>query len=459
MSHNVAVDRQVSPGPFYEQLIDRHHLCRGQVVIVVIILMAMMVDGIGIHLLSDVAPIVIAEWRLTTSQFGPAMAGSLIGMIFGTVAGGWLGDRFGPRRILISATVLFGLSTIAASFSAVLQSLILMRMISGLGFGAAAPNAIALAVDWIPGRSRTKVLALLSVSAPLGGALGAGMAAMVIPAFGWRGCFVASGIIAILAAVLVTVRLPEALSYLRRSGAEDKILRLLKKNTGIEVFDRPPLTTQTFRIAPKLKRPIISTLYWRVALGTSLSNFLLHVASLGIVAWATVYLTAHDFTIRQALQTVMLCNLCAAAGALCSAYLIEIFGTKRLLVFSLTVATACIILVAIALGDRSDDFPSKIVVQIALALAMFLIGMCMTAQWAIMAHGYAPEFRGTGLGIGLTLGRLGILTILLSGGSLIALDPNLSYFFTAIIVALIGAVLSTFITDRHVRSKNHLPES
>ena len=438
------------------RLIDDLPLQRSQIMIVAVVLAAMMIDGVAIHLLSDVAPIIIAEWKLSRAEFGPAMAGSLIGMIFGTAAGGWLGDRYGQKRILTWAIVLFGLATLAASLSGNLTTLFLMRMAGGLGFGAAAPNAIALVVDWVPARIRTKAMALLSISAPLGGAVGAAAATVIIPEYGWRGCFVAAGVVSLLMAVVVIAVLPESLTFLNRFGEHGRLNALLQRFLNSNIDQRELAESKPVARAVKTRAAAIPREYRRLAVGTCIANFSVHVASLGIVAWATVYLSGKGFSLNQALHTVVAGNLLAVGGALASAYVVELLGSRKLLIGGMMLALGCIAFAAVELAALNGPPGSMIVllVQAELAAAMFLIGMCMTTLWTIMAHAYPPEHRGTGIGASLTLGRVGILVILLSGGALVGADPqSLLPFFGVIAVALAGTLIGALIIDRHVPAR------
>src|SRR5262245_33174134 len=106
---------------------------------------ALVIDGLDIQLLSLVSPIVLTEWGVTRAAFGPALAAALVGMSFGASLGGWLGDRYGRKRVLVLSTLGFGAASIAASVTHDVVGMTVIRLISGIGFGAAAPNGLALA--------------------------------------------------------------------------------------------------------------------------------------------------------------------------------------------------------------------------------------------------------------------------------------------------------------------------
>ena len=70
----------------------------------------------------------------------------------GSLVGGTLGDRFGRRAVLIVSVIIFGLATVLAGMTNSIGWMTALRILSGCGFGAAAPNAVALANDWLPVR-------------------------------------------------------------------------------------------------------------------------------------------------------------------------------------------------------------------------------------------------------------------------------------------------------------------
>ena len=140
--------------------------------VLALVLAALVVDGIDTQLLALVAPLIMGEWGIDKASFGPAMSAALLGMALGAGGGGWLGDRFGRKTVLIGATLLFGLCTFGVGLTHSLWPLIALRLASGLGFGAVAPNGAALVSEWLPGRVRPRAMGLLSITIPMGGLIG-----------------------------------------------------------------------------------------------------------------------------------------------------------------------------------------------------------------------------------------------------------------------------------------------
>ena len=148
-------------------------------------LVVLVIEGIDLQSLPILTPLILEEWGIDRALFGPALAAALFGMAFGSLFGGWLGDRWGRLKALYLATVIFGASTIAAAYTDDVWTMSAVRVLGGLGFGAGYPNALALVNDWVPARIRTYVIATLSIGIPLGTATAA---AIIRPLLSSRRC-------------------------------------------------------------------------------------------------------------------------------------------------------------------------------------------------------------------------------------------------------------------------------
>src|SRR5690606_11264319 len=160
-----------------------------QWVVIVAALIVLVIEGMDLQSLPIVTPLILEEWGIDRALFGPALAAALFGMAFGSLFGGWLGDRWGRLKALYLATLIFGASTIAAAWTDDVWTMAAVRALGGLGFGAGYPNALALVNDWVPARVRTYVIATLSIGIPLGTATAAAVVPPLLGVTDWRGIF------------------------------------------------------------------------------------------------------------------------------------------------------------------------------------------------------------------------------------------------------------------------------
>ncbi len=124
--------------------------------------------------------------RVNISVAGPAMRKDLgltpieLGLIFSAfaypyaamqIAGGWAADRFGPRLVLAALSLLWAAATILTGLSWSVASLVVFRVLVGLGEGGAFPAATRAFTWWLPVRERGFAQGITHSFARLGGAV------------------------------------------------------------------------------------------------------------------------------------------------------------------------------------------------------------------------------------------------------------------------------------------------
>ena len=131
--------------------------------------------------------------HVAPSTFGLVFSIALVGMALGSFALGRLADRSGRKRVLIAATICFGVFTLATAFASNFGGLLAFRFLTGVGLGGAVPCFISLCSEYAPPRMRAPVVSLVWAGFPFGGVVGGLLASRLIPAFGWRSIFFAGG--------------------------------------------------------------------------------------------------------------------------------------------------------------------------------------------------------------------------------------------------------------------------
>lgn len=376
---------------------------------------ALVIDGLDYQLLALVAPVIMSEWGVARGDFGAAMAAALFGMAFGAAGGGWLGDRIGRLRALVLAVVLFGAATMAASEADGVTALAVLRIVGGIGFGAAGPNAIALASEWLPLRLRTYVVALLAVGTPAGGMLGAALLPQMLPGLGWRGVFVVLGMAAVVLGVILLFALREPERAERRSETADRL------------FARENM---------------------RLNVGIGLGFAALTAVVYGLGAWMPTFLTASGFTLEEALDASFALNACSILGALAAGWLARAKGSRRVMLAS-AVATALLLVSFGATLERAPDAHTALIALAAAVGAAASIGV--TTLYAMAALLYPPEIRSSGIGLGMTMGRIGGIAMSFAGGYLLDLaGGSAAVLFGVLAACALVATSAGWLVRRHI---------
>jgi MFS transporter, ACS family, glucarate transporter len=114
------------------------------------------------------------------------------------VPGGWLAERFGPRRTLFWANTLWSVLTAATPLGFNLFSFVGLRALLGVGQAADWPSSIVSIRRWFPLRERGKGNSILLGGLYLGPIAAAPITTWVILHFGWRWAFYAFGLLGIV---------------------------------------------------------------------------------------------------------------------------------------------------------------------------------------------------------------------------------------------------------------------
>ena len=155
----------------------------------------MYIDRVNI---AAVAPRMTADLGLNNTEFGLAVSAFSYPYALFQLIGGWVSDRFGPRRALMLSGIVVCIATICTGLVGGLSSLIAARVALGFGEGSAFPTATRALSVWMP-RARWGFAQGITHSASrLGNALAPPLIAGLMAYTSWRGSFVALGLLGLV---------------------------------------------------------------------------------------------------------------------------------------------------------------------------------------------------------------------------------------------------------------------
>lgn len=142
-----------------------------------------------------------AELGLTRLDHSFALGVTFAATAAGGIASGILADRFGRRRLVSWTILLYSAGSLLTGLAVDFPSLLMARVITGLGVGGEWAAGHALVAETFPPAARGRAGALLQTAAPVGVGLATLIGTFVAPAVGWRACLIGSSATALLAFV------------------------------------------------------------------------------------------------------------------------------------------------------------------------------------------------------------------------------------------------------------------
>jgi len=141
---------------------------------------------------------------------------------------GWLGDKIGPRRVLLRVVFWWSLFTAATGWAWSFVSMLVTRFLFGAGEAGCFPNLTKAFSVWLPTRDRTRAQALMWMGARWGGASAPLLVVAVMTFVSWRVAFLFFGMMGIAWAIIFAL-------WFRDNPREHKSvnaaeLELLKEN-------------------------------------------------------------------------------------------------------------------------------------------------------------------------------------------------------------------------------------
>lgn len=145
--------------------------------------------------ISQAGPAIQREFSLNDQEMGLVYSVFTVAYALFEIPGGWLGDRFGARKVLTRIVVWWSLFTAATGRAWNQGSLIAIRFLFGAGEAGCFPNIARTFSVWLPPGERARAQSLLWICTRWAGAFTPVLVVLLlrIPGVTWRGAFVFFG--------------------------------------------------------------------------------------------------------------------------------------------------------------------------------------------------------------------------------------------------------------------------
>jgi MFS transporter, AAHS family, 4-hydroxybenzoate transporter len=427
--------------------------------ITIMMIIIMLADGYDLFLMGQVGRKMTEEWAIGGAVLQNINYAGLAGMAVGSVGLGWLGDRIGRKRsYFICLIFLFAGSVLCwhaakggtpENAAESLRMMTLWRFVTGLGMGGVTPLATALISEWTSKSVRAVVVALVISAVPVGGKL----AAWAVKHVEWETMFLIGGLVPLALFILFGYLLPESPKYMaQRPHLHAKLAHSLNRLVGAQRFDG----TETFLVQEAGKRSAhwLSTIwnshYARATLfiwiAFSINSYVLYMYTNNL----PLLLPKDRVATEVASEALGQFSIGAFFGSIGGAFLIRWFGSRWVGTLLALLGVGATALIGMHLVGTASPTPSSIVWSAFLAGVSFN-GM-QAFMYAVAAHSYPTEIRGSALGLAQTVSRVGALASPWVAQQYLGMSPQppATQFFYFVAATAFITVASFFLIPSHI---------
>lgn len=130
-----------------------------------------------------------SELGLSNTQLGFIFSAFAYPYVIFQFIGGWVSDRFGAKRTLIACAFIWAIATALTGMAGGFVSLVLARLLLGLGEGATFPAATSAMASWVAKDKRGMAQGITHSAARLGNAVAPVLVMALMSAYDWRFAF------------------------------------------------------------------------------------------------------------------------------------------------------------------------------------------------------------------------------------------------------------------------------
>ena len=351
------------------------------------------------------------DLNLSASSTGILLSSFFAGYAIMQLPGGWLADRFGARKVLITSVIMWSIFTGLTGAAWSMVSMIIIRFLFGIGEGGFQPASSKIISQAFPEKNRARAMSIMLSSGGIVALIVPVLSVTMLTTIGWRTTFVIIGVVGAVIAALYWyfIKLPndhENLNTQNSQGTQKGLFKML------------------------FKTPLMLNLF--------IAYFTLYAVNWGLATWLPTYLVnvrGLNLVSLGWLQTIP--GVAQLLGMYLSGYLIDKLSKGH---EKIAGAFACVcISILLYLMFTASSVTTFIVYQ---TVIMLIISFVVILLPAIVLKNLPSSVAGSGMGLVNTGGQLaGFVTPLAIGFIVDAFNGSFNAAFWMLIVfAFICAV-------------------
>lgn len=160
-----------------------------KVAVSVVFVSSMFMSILDATVVNVALPGISRDFGTTSTSIESVSIAFLVSLAVFIPASGWLGDRFGSKRVLLTAVAVFTIASVLCGTAANLPQLVIFRVLQGAGGGMLTPVGMAMLFRVFPPNERVRASSILTIPTALAPALGPVLGGLLVTDLSWRWVF------------------------------------------------------------------------------------------------------------------------------------------------------------------------------------------------------------------------------------------------------------------------------
>ncbi|WP_335967983.1 MFS transporter [Acinetobacter bereziniae] len=362
---------------------------------------ASLMDGYILSIIGIALVQMTANLQLTNFWQGMIATSALLGIFAGGLFSGWLTDKFGRRKVIFVAPIIFLICSVLQFWTDSPIMIFMLRFLIGIAIAIDYSAATSLFVEFVPKKYRGSRLASFTILWFAGAAMAYIFGDIIVRVMGnegWRWALSSSVVIGVILLLsrLGTVESARWLITKNRSpDAEDVIKKVYGNQFSLANLPKEP-TSSKLSLADMLrmgygKRLMFVIIFWTCAI----------IPVFAVYAFAPKVLAALKLEGDWAAYGSIAITLLFVIGCIVGTKLIDVLGRRKMLIHSFLWSGLALLL----LGAFSDS--SEMVVLVFFGAYALLIGGAQVLELVYPNEIFPTELRPYAMGWAVSATRIG----------------------------------------------------
>ena len=366
--------------------------------------------GFDTGVISGAIPFMQKDLNISDSGIEDITTFALIGAMIGALVSGYLSDRFGRKRIILAAAVIFLLGAIGCGSADGVTGLMAARIFLGIGIGVASFSTPLYLAEISPASIRGTLVSMFQLLITVG-LLGAFLSDSAIADDANNSCWRNMFYVGVIPAIILLVGmffLPESPRWLLSKGHEAEAIKILEKIEDPSIIAEEVNKMKSDIAQTKEELSITETfkqkwMFYPLMLAVLIMFFQQAVGINTVIYYGpSIFQKAGFESGEAALMAQVSVGVVNVIFTIASLFLIDRIGRRKLFFLGMTGMVVTLLMISygfISLSDAGSNGRYLVVASMLLYIVFFAISMGPLG-WLIITEVFPVKVRGVGSSIG-----------------------------------------------------------